>query len=428
MATRTTPFALTAAALASAATFATAMPDLVAARELSAGSAISPTRLSAASYELTAFADITVQGLNDAYWFGWGGYIQEDDPYYGESFTYPPYPQISVPIYVDGVSGVLYYLIDNFVDQFTDQFDLDNYYFEIGALNGGIPNATFSGAGALLYVGAGELFGTDSPIFHAIDTIVHAGVTDWLQLQFTSLVASLVPKFYIGPVEVGGGILSSLYFYRSTPDGTFVANSIGLPAIWSYISYALTGLVPDGAVVTEPDDAPASAAAVESKFESVEHASAGVGGFRNAPAAAPEESADLQASSVTEPSGNEDSAPIVETETVEAPSVADVSALDAGTAADQTAVAGGAVSVTPDISATADSAPDADSTTTAKDVTPDGKTQSSSDKAPSKSAASSITGKVRAGLGSSNSSGGKHRADGTGRSSSAAKAASANAA
>lgn len=237
---------MTGAALVSAAAIVTASPAFVPTHDLAVG-APSPLPLSTAQYELTAITDITIQGINDAYWFGWGGYITDTNTYY---------PGVS-DVYVAGAPGVLYYLVDNAVESFLPGFDLDNYYFEIGAPS--IP-----------YVGAGELFGTGSPIFQAAQTVFYYGVPNVVN----SIVASatqLFPKFSVGPVELGGGILASLFFYGQTPDYTppttttpgtgFSYSTNGLSAIFAYISTSISDNLPSAAALTSLSGAGAAAAA-----------------------------------------------------------------------------------------------------------------------------------------------------------------------
>jgi hypothetical protein len=244
------PVLAKSAVLASAAALTIATPELLPTHSADA----SAHRISDAPYELTAFSDITVQGINDAYWFGWGGYLTNDNEYYPNILDNANNGQ---PIFVSGVSGVAYYLVDNVLDQFDDSIDLDNYYFEVGAMNRGVPNATYSGAGSLIYVGTGELFGTDSPLFQAVQTVFYYGITNVINSAIVTLATALVPAITIGPVTVGAGILASLYYRGYTPDGLFVANSRGLPAIWAYVSTAITGLIPTASAT------PTAAAAIE---------------------------------------------------------------------------------------------------------------------------------------------------------------------
>jgi hypothetical protein len=242
---------MTGAAVASAAAIVAATPALVPTHDLAIG-VPTPLKLSTAQVELTAITDITLQGINDAYWFGWGGYITDTNTYY---------PGVS-DIYLAGASGVLYYLVDNAAESFVPGFDLDNYYFEIGAPS--VP-----------YVAAGELFGTDSPIFQAAQTVFYYGVPNVINSIVVS-ATQLVPTVDLGPVKVGGGILASLYFYGQTPDYDpdtntgFAYSTNGLSAILAYISTSISDNLPSAAALSGA--ATAAAAAVEGVVKNVESA------------------------------------------------------------------------------------------------------------------------------------------------------------
>ena len=228
MASRTRPFLMTGAAVASAAAIVAASPAYLPTHDLAVG-ATGSLPVSTAQYALTAITDITIQGINDAYFFGWGGYIQEDNTYY---------PGVK-DIYVSGASGVLYYLVDNAAESFVPGFDLDNYYFEIGAPS--IP-----------YVGSGELFGTSSPIFQAAQATFYYGIPNVVN-SIVSSAAQLVPTFNVGPVKLGGGILASLFFYGQPPDydpdaGTgFSYSTNGLSAILAYVATSISDNLPGAA-------------------------------------------------------------------------------------------------------------------------------------------------------------------------------------
>lgn len=437
MATRNRPIALTAAALASAATVVAATPDLMSSRDLSIASAPSPNRLSSASYELTAFSDITIAGLNDAYWFGWGGYVgcgAVNDQ--GQCTNVPKdvyYPELS-NLYVDGASGALYYLIDNIIDQFTDDFDLDNYYFEVGSQNFGFPNARYSGAGALLYVGIGQTFGTDSQIFQTAKTIFYYGITPVINQMIVSL-ASLVPEIQLGPITIGGGTLATLYYYGVTPDQTFQANSIGLPAIWAYFSTALTGLVPTAAAVT-PEAAAATslAAAAATVADEIAPAAKAVAGLKTEAATPAAETTTDSAAT-----GETTAAATTETTTTEAATTeaatTEAATTEAATAPDTTAAAEAAPAAGSGTS-TSTSSESSTSTDTPSTDTPSTDTTSDSSASTGGSAAGKvtkpkaqnpigkITGKIKSALGGD--TGGKHRADGSGKSSSSAGASSSS--
>ncbi|MCV7218628.1 hypothetical protein H7J51_25550 [Mycobacterium crocinum] len=121
------PLLMTGLAMTSAAALVIATPIIDSPPDVfvANGSGLRP--LSSAQYELAAISDITIQGINDAYWSGWGGYITSSDTYYSGVSD----------VYVTGLSGVLYYLVDNTFDSISPNVDLDNYFFEIGSSQGG---------------------------------------------------------------------------------------------------------------------------------------------------------------------------------------------------------------------------------------------------------------------------------------------------
>jgi hypothetical protein len=174
------------------------------------------------------------------------------------------YPGVS-DIFVAGASGVLYYLVDNAAESFVPGFDLDNYYFEIGAPS--VP-----------YVASGELFGTDSPIFQAAQAVFYYGVPNVIN-SIVASAAALVPSFNIGPVKLGAGYLAGLYFYGATPDydpdtGTgFAYSTNGLSAILAYVSTSISDSLPSAAALPSLSGAAsAAAAAVETVVKTVEDA------------------------------------------------------------------------------------------------------------------------------------------------------------
>jgi hypothetical protein len=235
MAKRTRPLMMTGVALASATAIVTASPALVSTHDLAVAAAPSPLKLSTANVELTALTDITLSGINDAYWFGWGGYVGCGDLDSSGNCTFTPqdpyYPGVN-SVYVTGAAGVAYYLADNIIDQFVPNFNLDNYYFEIGSSRGG-------GLPAVLYVASGEAFGPYSPIFTIAQSVFYYGVPNVINSLIVSL-SSALPQLNIGPVTVGGGILASLYYTGSTPDGSLVYGTPGLSAILGYITTSIT--------------------------------------------------------------------------------------------------------------------------------------------------------------------------------------------
>ncbi len=319
MASRTRPFLMTGAALASAAAIVAASPTYLPTHDIAMG-ASAPLPVSTAKYELTAITDITIQGINDAYWFGWGGYIGGTVPGYdedGNPILYPaeadgspPYPNnqffpelnsyqaVYDPgtgdllgyyynqngIYTAGAPGVLYYLADNLLETFAPGFDLDNYYFEVGSL-GGYPNAPYSGWSAVAYVGLSEIFGPSSPIAVAAQAVFRYGLTNVVNSVITS-AAELFPTVDIGPVRVGGGILAGLFYNGATPDGSFSYSTNGLSAILAYISTSISDNLPgapSGAALSGAISA--AAAAVEGAVKNFEGALTGAASGGSAVAA-----------------------------------------------------------------------------------------------------------------------------------------------
>ncbi len=238
MARRIQSLAIAAAAVASTAAIVAAVPA-------APSQAYTPPRLSSAKYELTALSDITIDGITNAFWNGYGGYIGVDN---GTPDKYYPTinPDGTSPVEVTGVSGVLYYLSDNVITQFLPSFNLQNYFFETaayGGFGGGIP--------ALLYVGASEYIPGGGAVISVIQNAVAL-----LQSAFVS-ATGILPQIHIGPVTIGGSILSSLYFYGATPANlnssvhgpNYNYGSPGISAILGYISTSLHGGVPTTAAV-----------------------------------------------------------------------------------------------------------------------------------------------------------------------------------
>lgn len=311
-AARTRRYLTTGAAVASAAAIVAVTPTLVPSQSSGTGGGNGPRQVSA-KYELTAISDITVQGISDSYWFGWGDYIGGGfDP----NVLYPPLPDGSAPfvsdpyypningvvgpiynpddpsvidgyyynqnpVYVQGVSGVLYYLIDNILDTNPDvDFNLDNYFFEAGWLNNGQPNAGISGLGAVIYVATNEIFGSDSPIGKLAKTIFYYGTYPSLVGALVSAITAAVPYVNVGPLVLGGGILAHLYFYGQSDiptdntHTTFYTYNYGIPgvsAVVSYIATGITSLFPGSAATAAPG---AAASLVSAKATSEEAPSA----------------------------------------------------------------------------------------------------------------------------------------------------------
>lgn len=281
------PFITTGVALASAALIVAGMPALLSAGDTTvAASAPAPTKLSSAQYELTAVSDITLEGLTDAYYNGWGGYIGGgldpdvavpanadgspsivSDPYFpgingavvktrNAAGLPTSYVYNQNPVYVTGIPGATYYLLSNALDDGGIVFPdgLYHYFYEVSAAGG-------AALPAVLYVATSEIFGADSPITQLVSTVFIDGTVPTIQGTLIGL-ASLTPTTNIGPVIVGGGRLASLYFTGATNDGdpltgvdpSYDYGSPGLPAISGYIAASF-------AVAAEPEAPDAALAA-----------------------------------------------------------------------------------------------------------------------------------------------------------------------
>lgn len=228
-------------ALVSAVTIVATTPAVLSSSGLTVAGIAQPLAVRSGNVELAALADITVKGIVDAYWSGWGGYI---GPTNGQPDKYYPNinPTGSSPVYVSGASGVAYYVIDEALDQFGS-VNLDNYFFEAGAYYGTGKATSGSAVGALIYVGSSELFGDKSPIAQLAKAVFYYGITPLTQSTILQL-ATLVPTVKIGPVKVGGGILASLYFTGQTPDGKYSFGSAGLSAVLGYITTSISDALP----------------------------------------------------------------------------------------------------------------------------------------------------------------------------------------
>ncbi len=254
-------------ALVSAAAVVATTPAVIASGVGGALTSAAPVAVRAENVQLAALADITVKGIVDAYWSGWGGYI---GPTNGKPDKYFPNinPTGTSPVYVTRAAGVAYYVIDEALDQFGS-VNLDNYFFETGAFYGTGKATTGSAVGSVIYVGASELFGDKSPIAQLAKAVFYYGPTALAQSTILQ-VASLVPTVKIGPVKVGGGILASLYFTGQTPDGKFSFGSPGLSAVAGYITTSISDALTKGAgaavhtAATAPVTAPETTAVAPS--------------------------------------------------------------------------------------------------------------------------------------------------------------------
>ena len=113
-ATRTRPYLMTAAAVASAAAIVGVVARVRSERESRTRGAPSPNKLVTANYELAALSDITVQGISTRTSSAGADTSAADTP------TTPTRTTPRFMVSRLGVSGVSYYLIDNVLDTFTD--------------------------------------------------------------------------------------------------------------------------------------------------------------------------------------------------------------------------------------------------------------------------------------------------------------------
>ena len=204
------------AALAGVAALAVTAPCVVSGQIAGLPSALS---ISKAEYKLAAISDIDFQQIAVAAASGFGGLLGPSDPYYPGEFNNDAL--------VTGPAGVAYYLIDTagFVPM-----NLDRYFFEVGSRGS---NAITSGLGAVAYVGAGSVFGVDSPVTQLVKSFVSGGGTGAgfdLGTAIVALTASI-------PVI---GDLASIYFTGTIPGDT-TAYGTGLSGL---VTYATNKLLP----------------------------------------------------------------------------------------------------------------------------------------------------------------------------------------
>ena len=146
-------------------------------------------------------------------------------------------------IYVSGASGVLYYLVDNVAESFVPGFDLDNYYFEIGAPS--VP-----------YVAAGELFGTSSPIFQAAQAVFYYGIPNVINsivVSATRAASARSTSARSRSVAASWPACTSTGRPRITtppraPDSHYSTN--GLSAIFAYVSTSISDSLPTAASIS----------------------------------------------------------------------------------------------------------------------------------------------------------------------------------
>ncbi len=205
----TRPFLTTGVALASAAAIA-AVPSVV-----TAGTP-TPAALSTATYELTALADVTIEGITGALIDGWGGFIGPDDIFYPNTFNNDAK--------LTGVNGVAYYLADQALGGVAP-YNLENYFFEVGSRSQS--NAALAGLGAVAYVGVGSAFGVDSVPAQLVKAIT-SGSFDLSSINIGDILAN---------IDLGSFDLANL-----AP--AVLALTAGIPVIGPVTSVYLTGRAP----------------------------------------------------------------------------------------------------------------------------------------------------------------------------------------
>ena len=213
MATQTRPFVMTGAALASVAAMAAAAPAVVPGH---LAGLPTPLSLSQAQVELTALADISIQGAIDAFTNGFGGFIGADDPYF---------PGFANDALLTGFQGVGYYLVNQALEGIVP-FNLDNYFFEVGSQNPS--NFAYSGATAAAFVGASEVFGADSLPAQFLGSLITG----------TSSIGDAIVALTAGIPVVGD--LTSVYFTGLAPNDTTEYGT----GIMGVLSYAVSKVLP----------------------------------------------------------------------------------------------------------------------------------------------------------------------------------------
>ena len=111
------PFIAAGVALASAGAIVAATPAVLPTQQTmvmaDVPAALAKKSLTVNQVKLLSLSDITVQAIVDAYVYGWGGGVLEDDPYY-------PVDPDDYPILVPGTAGVAYYVGDQALETLKD--------------------------------------------------------------------------------------------------------------------------------------------------------------------------------------------------------------------------------------------------------------------------------------------------------------------
>jgi uncharacterized membrane protein YgcG len=207
MASRVRPLVMAGVTVATAATIVATAPAFLPTHDVAIG--YSKPAVSS-NYELAALTDITIQSIIDAYLNGYAGIISPWNPYFFPQTT-------SGKVFSTGVPGAL--------------FDVLNSAMGTPAPNQ--PNYFESGGSSPIYEAAQRAGVPWSTAVTAIEQLPQVVVGE------IRSAASWIPKFNIGPVNLGGGILVTLYVTGSTPEGGFNYGAPGLPAVIGYLAAQL---------------------------------------------------------------------------------------------------------------------------------------------------------------------------------------------
>ncbi|MDA2948012.1 MAG: hypothetical protein O2892_03100 [Actinomycetota bacterium] len=270
MATRTRPFLMTGAALASAVAVVAATPSIMPSVAMPA-----PTALSSAAYDLTTFADllsITPEDISNAYFGGWGFALKpfdetDPDPDWEAAYL-SPFIGCNEDCAVAGVSGVAYLLLDALINGNGEGYE-DSSNWSVSALN----YAFEGGPGpAALYLAIGPFANPASPLYNpaVVSAILLAGQGlnsfSLIYIQALDTVSKLAAEVpLLGPYIYGA---IQAYLGPNTSDEFFGdwGYFAGLSGVLRYVTdVVLTGgnpLPPYGPPVTEPVESAASILAV----------------------------------------------------------------------------------------------------------------------------------------------------------------------
>lgn len=189
-----------------------------------------PVALSTAKYQLTALADVTIEGITGALVDGWGGFIGTDDPFYPNTFNND--------VKLTGANGLAYYLADQALEGIAP-YNVENYFFEVGSQSSS--NTVVAGLGAVAYVGVGSTFGVDSVPAQLVKAIT-TGAFDLGGILGGIDLANIVPTVLALAANVPViGPLVSVYLTGQAP-GDETAYGTGLAGVVAYAQTALPGI------------------------------------------------------------------------------------------------------------------------------------------------------------------------------------------